>query len=61
VARSTWTPGASKINPLSYQVDALRGLLLGTPSHLVLDYGVLLAAGVAGITAASGLLGRLAR
>lgn len=29
----------SKVNPLSYQVDALRGLLLGTHAHLALDYG----------------------
>jgi ABC-2 type transport system permease protein len=56
-----WLQVLSKINPLSYQVDALRGLLLGTHSHLLLDYGVLLLAGVLGITAASALLGRLAR
>ncbi len=48
-------------NPLSYQVDALRGLLLGTPHHLALDYAVLVLAAAAGITAASSLLGRLAR
>ena len=51
----------SKVNPLSCQVDALRGLLLGTPAHLALDYGVLLVAAALGITAASSLLGRLAR
>ncbi|MEV7682863.1 ABC transporter permease [Streptomyces sp. NPDC088341] len=56
-----WLQVISKINPLSYQVDALRGLLLGTPSHLLLDYGVLAFAAVVGITAASSLLGRLAR
>ncbi|MFF1957893.1 ABC transporter permease [Streptomyces sp. NPDC058220] len=56
-----WLQAVSKANPLSYQVDALRGLLLGTPSHLLLDYGVLLAAAAAGIAAASSLLGRLAR
>ncbi|WP_438485423.1 ABC transporter permease [Streptomyces sp. S186] len=56
-----WLQTVSKINPLSYQVDALRGLLLGTPSHLALDYLVLTAAAVAGITVASSLLGRLAR
>ncbi len=39
-----WLQAVSKANPLSYQVDALRGLLLGTPSHLALDYGVLLVA-----------------
>ncbi|MER6051608.1 ABC transporter permease [Streptomyces sp. NPDC001793] len=56
-----WLQTISKINPLSYQVDALRGLLLGTPSHLALDFLVLTAAAVAGITVASSLLGRLAR
>ncbi|MEU2728699.1 ABC transporter permease [Streptomyces griseoviridis] len=56
-----WIQAISKGNPLTYQVDALRGLLLGTPSHLLLDYGVLLVAAAVGITAASSLLGRLAR
>ncbi|MBI0295118.1 ABC transporter permease [Streptomyces sp. PRKS01-29] len=56
-----WLQAVSTANPLSYQVDALRGLLLGTPHHLALDYGVLLLAAAAGITAASSLLGRLAR
>ena len=56
-----WLQAVSKGNPLSYQVDALRGLLLGTPAHLALDFGVLLVAAALGITAASSLLGRLAR
>jgi ABC-2 type transport system permease protein len=56
-----WLQVISKINPLSYQVDALRGLLLGTHSHLLLDYGVLVVAAILGIAAASSLLGRLAR
>ncbi|PNE38494.1 MULTISPECIES: ABC transporter permease [Streptomyces] len=56
-----WLQTVSRVNPLSYQVDALRGLLLGTPSHLALDFAVLVAASVAGIAAASALLGRLAR
>ncbi|MER5795995.1 ABC transporter permease [Streptomyces sp. NPDC001980] len=56
-----WLQVVSKINPLSYQVDALRGLLLGTPAHLGLDFGVLAVAAALGITAASSLLGRLAR
>ncbi|MEU5305085.1 ABC transporter permease [Streptomyces noursei] len=56
-----WLQTVSRINPLSYQVDALRGLLLGTPSHLALDFAVLVAASVAGIAVASALLGRLAR
>ncbi|MET9614659.1 ABC transporter permease [Kitasatospora indigofera] len=56
-----WLQAVSKVNPLSYQVDALRGLLLGTPSHLWLDFGVLCFAALAGIAAASSLMGRLAR
>ncbi|MFD8417917.1 ABC transporter permease [Streptomyces sp. NPDC059466] len=56
-----WLQAVSKINPLSYQVDALRGLLLGTHAHLALDYGVLVVAAALGILSASSLLGRLAR
>ncbi|WP_431914480.1 ABC transporter permease [Nonomuraea jabiensis] len=60
-AMPAWLQYVSAVNPLSYQVDALRGLLLGVPSHLPLDFAVLFAATAAGITAASVLLGRLAR
>ncbi|WP_069770241.1 ABC transporter permease [Streptomyces sp. LUP30] len=56
-----WLQAVSKANPLSYEVDALRGLLLGTPAHLALDFGVLAVAAALGVTAASSLLGRLAR
>ena len=56
-----WLKVLSHVNPLSYQVDALRGLLIGTPSHLGLDFAVLAAATVAAIAVASALLGRLAR
>ncbi|MFF4362015.1 ABC transporter permease [Streptomyces sp. NPDC001604] len=56
-----WLQAVSKVNPLSYQVDALRGLLLGTHAHVALDFAVLLVAGALGIAAASSLLGRLAR
>jgi ABC-2 type transport system permease protein len=56
-----WLQAVSKANPLSYQVDALRGLLLGTSAHLALDFGVMLLAAALGIAAASSLLGRLAR
>ncbi|MFE9433523.1 ABC transporter permease [Streptomyces sp. NPDC006640] len=56
-----WLQVISKVNPLSYQVDALRGLLLGTHAHLALDYGVLVLAAALGILSASSLLGRLAR
>ncbi|MEU5543801.1 ABC transporter permease [Streptomyces sp. ISID311] len=56
-----WLQAVSKINPLSYQVDALRGLLLGTHAHLALDFTVLTVAAALGIAAAASLLGRLAR
>ncbi|WP_327699577.1 ABC transporter permease [Streptomyces sp. NBC_00459] len=56
-----WLQTVSRINPLSYQVNALRGLLLGTPANLAVDFGVLLLAAVLGVVAASSLLGRLAR
>ncbi len=56
-----WLQAVSKANPLSYQVDALRGLLIGTPAHLPTDFAVLTLATAAGITAASALLGRLAK
>src|SRR5579864_41511 len=51
----------SRINPLSYEVEALRGLLIGTPADLPLDFAVLIVAAVAGILTASALLDRLAR
>ncbi|MCK2215532.1 ABC transporter permease [Actinomadura sp. ATCC 31491] len=60
-AMPPWLHVVSAVNPLSYEVDALRGLLLGVPSHLGLDFAVLTAAAVLGITAAATLLGRLAR
>jgi ABC-2 type transport system permease protein len=56
-----WLRAMSRVNPLSYEVDALRGLLVGTPSHVLLDIAVLLVCAVAGIVASSALLGRLTR
>jgi hypothetical protein len=56
-----WLQAVSKVNPLSYEVDALRGLLIGTPAHLLLDAAVLVSATIAGVTAAALLLPRLAR
>src|SRR3954471_22716221 len=32
-----WLRVISHVNPLSYEVDALRDLLIGTPGHLLLD------------------------
>jgi ABC-2 type transport system permease protein len=56
-----WLQVVSAVNPLSYEVSALRGLLLGTATVLWLDFTVLVVATVAAITAASALLGRLTR
>ena len=56
-----WLQAISLVNPLSYEVDALRGLLLGTHAHLLVDFGVLIVAAVLGIALAASLLDRLAR
>ena len=56
-----WLRALALVNPLSYEVDALRGLVIGTPSHLALDFAVLLFSVVVGVTTASSLVGRLAR
>ena len=56
-----WLQAISKVNPLSYEVSALRWLLIGIPTNLALDTGVLVGATVSGITVASLLLPRLAR
>jgi ABC-2 type transport system permease protein len=56
-----WVRVLSRINPLSYEVDALRGLLIGAPANLPLDFSVLALAVVAGVSASSALIGRLAR
>jgi ABC-2 type transport system permease protein len=56
-----WVQAGAHVNPLSYEVNALRALLLGLPSNLLVDFGVPLLAATAGIVAASSLLGRLAQ
>ena len=56
-----WVRWFSHVNPLSYEVDALRGLLIGIPTNLGLDFGVLIGVTVLGITAAAALLPRLAK
>jgi len=48
-------------NPLSYEVDALRGLLIGTHAHLWLDAAVLAGALVVGVVVAAAVLPRLVR
>jgi ABC-2 type transport system permease protein len=56
-----WLRWLSTVNPLSYEVNALRGLLIGTPTNPLLDITVLIVSAVAGIAAASALLRRLVR
>ena len=56
-----WLRRLSAVNPLSYEVNLLRTLLIGTPSNALLDMGVLIVAALAGIAAASALLRRLVR
>ncbi len=57
----TWLRWLSTVNPLSYEVNALRGLLIGTPTNWALDISVLIVAAVLGIVVASSLLRRLVR
>lgn len=56
-----WLRVLSSINPLSYEVNALRALLLGTPGTPWLDVGVLVLAAILGVFTASALLRRLVR
>jgi ABC-2 type transport system permease protein len=60
-AMPAWLRGISLVNPLSYEVSALRGLLLGTPTVLWLDFVVLVGTALIAIVTASALLGRLTR
>jgi hypothetical protein len=39
-----WLQVISKVNPHSYEVSALRWLLIGVPTNLALDTGVLVGA-----------------
>ena len=56
-----WVRALSRVNPLSYEVEALRGLLLRSPAPLATDVLVLVGAAAIGIVAASALLPRLTR
>jgi hypothetical protein len=56
-----WLQPISRINPLTYEVDGLRSLLIGTSTDLPLDLGVLLGSTVLGVVVASLLLPRLAK
>jgi ABC-2 type transport system permease protein len=60
-AMPQWLRWLSAINPLSYEVNALRGLLIGTPTNAVLDITVLVVAAVLGVVTAAALLRRLVR
>ena len=56
-----WIRWFSYVNPLSYEVDALRGLLIGTHAHLWLDSAVLAGALVVGVVVAAAVLPRMVR
>jgi ABC-2 type transport system permease protein len=56
-----WLQAISRVNPLSYEVNALRWLLIGIPTNIWLDVAVLIAAATAGVIVSSALLPRLAR
>ncbi|WP_330473227.1 ABC transporter permease [Terrabacter sp. C0L_2] len=56
-----WLQVVSHVNPLTYEVSALRGLLLGTTTNYWVDFGVLVGSAGAGIVCAASLIGRLAR
>jgi ABC-2 type transport system permease protein len=57
-AMPAWLRILSKVNPLSYEVDALRALLIGTRFN-PLDIVVLIVAAGLGVATASTLLRRL--
>jgi ABC-2 type transport system permease protein len=56
-----WLKVISTVNPLTYLVNALRGLLVGAPANLWVDFGVLVVAAVVGIVGSASLMGRLVR
>lgn len=56
-----WLQAVNHVNSLSYEVEALRGLLIGTPARYWLDFAVLIGSAAVGICVAAGLLGRLAK
>jgi ABC-2 type transport system permease protein len=56
-----WLQVISRINPLTYLVNALRGLLVGAPANLWVDFAVLVVAAVVGVAGAARLMGRLVR
>ncbi|HWB38230.1 MAG TPA: ABC transporter permease [Rugosimonospora sp.] len=56
-----WLRVLQHVNPLSYEVEALRGLLIGTAARLPLDFGVVVGCAILGVACAGALLPRLTR
>jgi len=56
-----WLQAINHVNPLSYEVEALRGLLIGTSARLPLDFAVTAGWAVLGVACAATLLPRLTR
>jgi len=56
-----WLQFISQVNPLSYEINALRGLLLHTHANILQDVAVLAGSLVLGIVVAARLLIRLVR
>jgi ABC-2 type transport system permease protein len=56
-----WLQALTKVNPLSYEVDALRGMLIGVHAHLISDFAVMVVALVIGVALAASLVMRLAK
>jgi ABC-2 type transport system permease protein len=56
-----WLRDLSRINPLSYEVDGLRGMLVHSNATIGLDVAVLAATVLVGVITASSLVNRLAR
>jgi ABC-2 type transport system permease protein len=56
-----WLQVVNHVNPLSYEVEALRGLLIGTTARLPLDFAVTAGWTVLGVACAAALLPRLTR
>ena len=56
-----WLQPVSRINPLTYEVNGLRALLIGAPTNLPLDLAVLAGSTVLAVAGASMLLPRLAK
>jgi ABC-2 type transport system permease protein len=56
-----WLQALTKVNPLSYEVDALRGMLIGVHAHLISDFVVMVLSLVVGVAVAASLVMRLAK